>query len=104
VCINSGGEKIYPEEVEEVLKSHPDVYDIVVVGVAHPKWGTMVAAVVEPREGRTPTLASLEEHAGHRLARYKLPKKLVLVPQMVRSPAGKADYRWAKDTVERASG
>lgn len=97
VCINSGGEKIYPEEVEEALKSHPDVYDVVVVGIPHEKWGSQVVAVIEPREGKVPTLEVLHAHCEHKLSRYKLPRKLVLVAQMVRSPAGKADYRWAKD-------
>jgi fatty-acyl-CoA synthase len=102
VCINSGGEKIYPEEVEEVLKSHPAIFDVVVVGVPHQKWGAQVVAVVEPREGMQPTLESLHAHAEHRLSRYKLPRKLVLVPHMVRSPAGKADYRWAKQVATEA--
>jgi len=101
VCINSGGEKIYPEEVEEALKSHPDVYDVVVVGIPNEKWGSQVVCVVEPRKGKAPTLEALHAHCEHKLSRYKLPKQLVLVPQMVRSPAGKADYRWAKDIAQK---
>jgi fatty-acyl-CoA synthase len=102
ICINSGGEKVHPEEVEEALKSHPDVYDAVVVGVPHPHWGTMVAAVVQPRADARPTLSSLQAHLSARLARYKHPKRLMLVPEMQRSPAGKADYRWAKDVASAA--
>lgn len=100
VCINSGGEKIYPEEVEEVLKSHPDVYDAVVVGVPHDKWGSQVTAVVQPRGDATPSLEQLQAHCETRLSRYKLPRGLVLVDEMVRSPSGKADYRWAKERAQ----
>ncbi len=104
VCINSGGEKIHPEEVEEALKSHPDVYDVVVVGIPHDKWGSQVTAIVEPRPGKVPTLEALHQHCEHKLSRYKLPRQLVLVPKMVRSPAGKADYRWAKEFALSACG
>ncbi len=96
VSINTGGEKVFPEEVEGVLKGHPDVYDAVVVGVPHERWGEQVVAVVQPVEGRTPTLADIEEYARDHLAGYKVPRELVLVDTVVRSPAGKADYRWAK--------
>ncbi len=99
VCINTGGEKVYPEEVEEALKAHPDIYDVVVVGIPHEKWGFQVTAIVESRPGKTPTLASLHLHCEGMLSRYKLPRRLVLVSKMVRSPAGKADYRWAKEVA-----
>lgn len=99
ICINSGGEKIHPEEVEEALKAHPDVYDAVVVGVPDPKWGTMVAAVIQPRAEARPTLSALHAHLSELLARYKHPKRLALVAEMQRSPAGKADYRWAKEVA-----
>src|SRR5829696_4232128 len=94
VCINSGGEKVYPEEVEAVLKSHPDVFDAVVVGVANERWGETVAAVVSPRPGRTLTLDGLVEHGRTALAGYKLPRHLILVDEVERSPSGKPDYRW----------
>lgn len=96
LCINSGGEKIYPEEVELALRSHPDVYDAVVVGVPDQRWGQRVAAVVQPLPGSSPTLDVLSEHCATRIARYKLPRELHLVDAMQRSPAGKADYAWAK--------
>ncbi|MCU1430694.1 MAG: hypothetical protein JWL83_4694 [Actinomycetia bacterium] len=95
--INTGGEKVFPEEVESVLKSHPDVFDAIVVGVPDERWGECVAAVVAPRPGRTFTLENLVEHAGNTLARYKLPRHLFVVEEVQRNPAGKPDYRWAKD-------
>ncbi len=94
--INSGGEKIYPEEVETAVKSHPDVYDAVVVGVPDERWGNRVAVVVQAREGATPTLESIQEHCRNHIAGYKVPRQLELVPVVVRSPSGKPDYRWAK--------
>jgi acyl-CoA synthetase (AMP-forming)/AMP-acid ligase II len=96
VCINSGGEKIYPEEVEGVLKAHPGVYDTLVVGVPDDRWGQAVCAVVQPRDAAAPpTLADLAAHAHQHLARYKAPKHLVLVDEIARSPSGKPDYPWA---------
>jgi acyl-CoA synthetase (AMP-forming)/AMP-acid ligase II len=99
VSINSGGEKIYPEEVEAAIKSHPDVYDCTVVGVPDDRWGQHVAAVVQVREGSTLTLESVREHCRDQVAGYKLPRALHLVPSIVRSPSGKPDYRWAKDVA-----
>jgi acyl-CoA synthetase (AMP-forming)/AMP-acid ligase II len=99
VSINTGGEKVFPEEVEGVLKGHPDVYDAVVVGVPHERWGEQVVAVVQPVEGRTPTLDDVAAYAREHLAGYKVPRQLVLVDEVVRSPAGKADYRWAKQVA-----
>jgi 3-oxocholest-4-en-26-oate---CoA ligase len=97
VCINSGGEKIFPEEVEAALKSHPNVFDAVVVGVPDTRWGERVAAVVQPRPGTaTLSLADLDAHCRTRIAGYKVPRQLNVVEQIVRSPAGKADYPWAK--------
>ena len=99
VSISSGGEKIYPEEVEAALKRNPDVFDVVVVGVPDERWGERVVAVVVARAGSKPTLASLVEGAREHIAGYKVPRELHLVPEMVRSPSGKADYRWAKATA-----
>ncbi|MFM7061782.1 MAG: acyl-CoA synthetase [Actinomycetes bacterium] len=96
VSINSGGEKIFPEEVESALKSHPDVFDVVVVGVPDERWGERVAAVVKPRPGSQPDVETLAEHCHTLLARYKAPREVHLVDEIVRSPSGKADYRWAK--------
>jgi acyl-CoA synthetase (AMP-forming)/AMP-acid ligase II len=103
VSINSGGEKIYPEEVEAALKSHPDVFDAVVVGVPDDRWGERVAAVVQPRPGCAPTLDALDAHCRTRVAAYKVPRALALVDQMVRSPAGKADYQWARSVAAQSS-
>lgn len=100
VSINSGGEKIYPEEVEAALKGHPDVFDALVVGVPDPRFGQHVAAVVQPREGTKPALADLDAFVRSEIAGYKVPRSLWLVDEVKRSPAGKPDYRWAKDQTE----
>lgn len=101
--INSGGEKIFPEEVEGILKTHPAVFDVLVVGVPDQRWGSVVAAVVEPRPGCTPDLESLAAHTQERIAGYKAPRRLVLVDAVVRTPAGKPDYRWARQVAEAAT-
>lgn len=100
VSINSGGEKIYPEEVEAALKGHPDVFDALVVGVPDPRFGQHVAAVVHPREGTKPSLADLDAFVRSEIAGYKVPRSLWLVEEVKRSPAGKPDYRWAKEQTE----
>jgi acyl-CoA synthetase (AMP-forming)/AMP-acid ligase II len=102
VSINSGGEKIYPEEVEGVVKSHPDVYDCTVVGVPDERWGQRVVVVAQPREGAEPTIESIQEHCRRSIAGYKVPRELHLVNEIVRSPSGKPDYRWAKDIATNA--
>ena len=99
VCINSGGEKIYPEEVEAALKAHPAVFDAVVVGVPDERWGERVTAVVEVRPGETVTLDELVAHAREHVAGYKVPRGLVVVDKIERSPSGKPDYPWAKKTA-----
>lgn len=96
VSINSGGEKIFPEEVEAAIKSHPDVYDAVVVGVPDERWGQRVVMVVQPRSGRTVDLESVQAHCRTRIAGYKIPRQLTVVAEVQRSPSGKADYPWAK--------
>nr|AGC72684.1 long-chain-fatty-acid--CoA ligase [uncultured bacterium A1Q1_fos_2286] len=102
LSINTGGEKVYPEEVEGVLKAHPAVYDVLVVGVSDERWGERVAAVVQPTPGATVTLEELDAHCRGKLAGYKIPRELVVVDEVVRSPSGKADYRWAKATAVEA--
>jgi acyl-CoA synthetase (AMP-forming)/AMP-acid ligase II len=97
VSINSGGEKIYPEEVEAALKAHPAVFDAVVVGTPDERWGEKVTAVVQPRVDTALTLDDIQTFCRTRIAGYKVPRALALVDQMVRSPTGKADYRWAKE-------
>jgi len=101
VCINTGGEKVFPEEVEEVLKLHPDVEDCIVVGVPDEKWGEAITAVVQPRADASVETAAIVAYARERLAAYKAPKHVVCVERVLRSPAGKADYRWAKETAVR---
>jgi acyl-CoA synthetase (AMP-forming)/AMP-acid ligase II len=96
VSINTGGEKVYPEEVESALKSHTGVQDAIVVGVPDARWGERVVAVVQPRDGAALSLDGLQAHAGAHVARYKVPRDVVLVDEIVRSPSGKPDYRWAK--------
>jgi acyl-CoA synthetase (AMP-forming)/AMP-acid ligase II len=104
VSINTGGEKVYPEEVESVLKAHPEVEDAVVVGVPDDRWGERVVAVAQARGAVTPALGDLQEFCRTQLAGYKVPRELVMVDEIVRSPAGKPDYRWAKDTAVNALG
>ena len=104
VTINSGGEKIFAEEVEAAVMRHPDVHDAVVCGRPSEQWGQEVVALVRLRDGATTTVADIRATAGEHLARYKIPKVVVFLPEIVRSPAGKADYRWAKATAaEHAS-
>ncbi len=102
VSINTGGEKVHPEEVESALKAHPAVYDCLVVGVPDERWGTAVTAVVQAVSGTTPALDDLAAHCKASLASYKAPKHLVVVDAIVRSPSGKADYRWARETAEKS--
>ncbi len=99
VSINTGGEKVYPEEVEAALKSHAGVFDAVVVGVPDPRFGERVVAVVQARPGAAPSLADLQEHLDGHLARYKMPRGVVRVDEIRRSPSGKPDYRWARNAA-----
>jgi len=101
--INSGGEKIFPEEVEEALRAHPAILDAVVAGQADPRWGERVVGVVSARAGATrPQLYDLRTFLADRLAGYKIPKALVWVDEVRRSPAGKQDYRWAREIAQTA--
>ena len=98
VCINSGGEKIFPEEVESAVRSHPEVFDAIVVGAPDERWGQRVAAIIQPR-------ADMHPSGGHpgplpdAIAGYKVPRQLHVVEAIVRSPSGKPDYRWASEIV-----
>jgi acyl-CoA synthetase (AMP-forming)/AMP-acid ligase II len=94
-CVNSGGEKVFPEEVESALKSHPDVFDALVIGVADERLGQRVAALVQLRDGRAPDLATIEAHVRGQIAGYKAPRSIWLVETISRGPAGKPDYGWA---------
>ena len=101
VTINSGGEKIFAEEVEHALKQHGDVYDAVVCGRPSERWGQEVVAVVRLREGAESSDANLLDECSRHIARYKLPKAFIYVDEIVRSPSGKADYRWAVEVAAR---
>ena len=94
-CVNTGGEKVFPEEVESALMSHPDVFDVLVVGVPDERLGQRVAAVVETRPGTHPTFEELSAHARKQIAGYKVPKSIWFVDKVQRLATGKADYRWA---------
>ena len=96
VCINSGGEKIYPEEVEAALKQHPAVFDATVVGTPNARWGEQVTALVQLREGTSTTVDEIVAFSRTLVADYKSPKAVLFVDQVVRTPVGKADYQWAK--------
>ncbi len=102
VSINSGGEKIFPEEVESAVRSHPDVFDAIVVGAPDERWGQRVAAIIQPRAGRHPTLEDIQGHCREAIAGYKVPRQLHVVATILRSPSGKPDYRWATDIVAGA--
>ncbi len=100
VTINSGGEKIFAEEVEQSIAGHPAVYDVVVVGRPSEKWGSEVVALVHVHEGMTVTKDEILAESGKHIARYKLPKDIIFLEKLVRSPVGKADYRWAREVAE----
>ena len=102
VTINSGGEKIFAEEVENAVKTHPAVYDVVVCGRPSPRWGNEVVAIVQLVEQAKVLESDIIEHCGDYIARYKRPKAIVEVDRIKRSPAGKPDYRWAQ-TIARES-
>ncbi|HUI48683.1 MAG TPA: AMP-binding protein [Acidimicrobiia bacterium] len=101
-CINTGGEKVYPEEVELALRSHPTVFDCVVVGVADDRWGEMVVALVQAAGPDAIDGGELAEHCRTVLAGYKVPKHFVGVDSLQRSPAGKADYKLLRNVAEEA--
>jgi len=100
IVINSGGEKIFPEEVESAVRSHPDVMDAIVCGAPDERWGQTVAAIIQPRvDHAPPTLESIQEHCRTSIAGYKLPRRLYVVAAVERSPSGKPDYTWATSIV-----
>ena len=104
VCINTGGEKVFPEEVEEALKRHASVRDAVVVGVPDARFGERICAVVEPEAGATPTLSDLADYVRTQLAGYKAPRELVVIESIARAPNGKVDYKAIKDKALAALG
>jgi len=104
VCINSGGEKIYPEEVEEAVKTHPAVADCNVVGLPDERWGQSVNAVVAIHPGVDVEDDAIIAHTRTQIAAYKAPKRILRVDDFLRSPNGKSDYKWAKSTAEDLAG
>jgi fatty-acyl-CoA synthase len=99
VTINSGGEKIFAEEVEAALAHHPALYDVIVTGRPSERWGNEVVAIVQLRDGSSATAEELLAACDGQIARYKFPKSIIVVDKIERSPAGKADYRWAQSLV-----
>ena len=99
MCINTAGEKVFPEEVEEVIKSHASIVDCLVVGISDERFGERVVAVLSQTSDSADEL-QLMEHCREHLAGYKLPKNLLLVEVVQRAPNGKADYKWAKQTAQ----
>jgi acyl-CoA synthetase (AMP-forming)/AMP-acid ligase II len=96
-CVNSGGEKVFPEEVEGALKSHPDVFDALVIGMPDDRLGQRVAALVQPRPGAEPDPAALQEHVRGHIAGYKVPRSIWMAATIRRTVSGKADYAWARE-------
>jgi len=96
MCINTGGEKVYPEKVEQALTAHPAVMDALVAGIPDERFGERVAAVVSLRPGTATATDALREHCRETLAGYKVPARITFVPEVRRFPTGKADYRWAR--------
>lgn len=104
-CINTGGEKVFPEEVESALRAHPAIFDAVVIGQKHERWGEAVVAIVSLSNGEdAPDAQVLRTFLGERLAGYKCPKNIIIADEIRRSPAGKQDYGWAKAFLEEAKG
>jgi 3-oxocholest-4-en-26-oate---CoA ligase len=104
VVINTGGEKVFPEEVEEVLKTHPAVRDAVAVGIVDERFGEAVTAVVETNDGATVDADELIAHVKTKLAAYKAPKHVIVVPTIGRAPNGKVDYKAVRSTASRELG
>ena len=105
MCINTGGEKVYPEEVEAVLKSHPTIVDAVVVGMPDPRFGERVAAVLQAVPGHpAPDLDEVQAHCRLHLAGHKVPRQVFVVDLVPRSPSGKPDYPWAKEIAGSGAG
>ncbi|HEV2932480.1 MAG TPA: acyl-CoA synthetase [Streptosporangiaceae bacterium] len=96
-CVNTGGEKVFPEEVEGALKSHPEVFDALVIGVPDERLGQRVAALVQLRPGAAADLGALQEHVRRQIAGYKVPRSIWLAEAIRRTVSGKADYAWARE-------
>jgi fatty-acyl-CoA synthase len=99
-CINTAGEKVYPEEVEEALKAHPAVADALVVGIADAKWGQAITAVVQLEPGAQLDETELKDFVRTRIAAYKVPKRILAKADLARAPNGKADYKHIREFAE----
>ena len=99
-CINTAGEKVYPEEVEEAVKRHPDIYDCLVVGVEDDRFGQRVVALASFKEDNIVEESDLISFTRDHLAGYKLPKQVLFVDEVMRAPNGKANYKWAKQRAD----
>ncbi|RDI65978.1 acyl-CoA synthetase [Nocardia pseudobrasiliensis] len=99
MVVNTGGEKVFTEEVEAVVKAYAGVYDAIVIGVAHERWGQQVAAIVSGNDSGSVDFADLERHVRAHLAGYKLPRRIWVAERVGRTPSGKPDYRWARAYV-----
>jgi acyl-CoA synthetase (AMP-forming)/AMP-acid ligase II len=102
-CINTGGEKVFPEEVEEALKAHADIIDCLVVGIPDPRWGQRVVAVVQTRGDKPLTAEEVQAHAKKHVAGYKAPRDVYFAPTIARLPSGKPDYPWAEKLALEAA-
>ena len=103
-CINTAGEKVYPEEVEEAIKRHDDIYDCLVVGLKDDRFGQRVVALASFNDGKEIEEQDLISFTREHLAGYKLPKQVLFVTEVLRAPNGKANYKWAKETAEQELG
>lgn len=103
-CINTGGEKVFPEQVEVTLKSHPQIYDALVVGVPDERWGSRVSAVIQTRDGADLSIESVQDHVRTQLAGYKVPRSITFVDEIPRHVTGKANYPRAKEIMLAALG
>ncbi len=100
-CINTGGEKVFPEEVEEALKAHPDIIDALVVGVPDPRFGSKVAAVFNTRNHAAISLEQVQQHCREHIAGYKIPRQITITETVSRMPSGKPDYKWAEEIAAK---
>jgi acyl-CoA synthetase (AMP-forming)/AMP-acid ligase II len=95
---------VFPEEVEEALKAHPDIVDALVVGVPHPRFGSMVAAVFNTRDNKELTLEQVQHHCRQHVAGYKIPRQITITETVSRMPSGKPDYKWAEELASQQAG
>jgi fatty-acyl-CoA synthase len=103
-CINTGGEKVFPEEVEQVLRAHPSVYDAVVIGTADPHWGQRVTAIIAAAAGQSLTIDEVRAHCRSALAAFKVPKDVAFIDEIRRTATGKPDYVWAATVAASRTG